>query len=802
MHDITKEFNTFAMMHGNWSEAVFRRFRGIIDTETDLSALDSDLKNAPSSSSAIASYSVHLTRLVRQRCSDVIEKWVNADLQLFGWALDMDGAAYLHFYVLVYMWKCISDGSRARSVRHIKKFEQDREAWRQFVVKSILADPRGQSEMMAERVMDSATQTLVKLTTKALSATAKSQLLDHAPLFTAAAVQSSLDERLPFNPAADSDEVVRYATDQANFISDEFEKRWKEHYQTLKARLVTEFRYEVRTALEKLLKHLENIRKFLKTGREAGSNLFSTSAQPGRTCFNVSSSDQQSATFAFFIDSCVGNNRQSDLYRDDTTWTWAENSNWEICSVHDLESWGSVPFVNMQTRHGVISSLEVFCDALAPRCLTKLREMETEGSLKLDITDLGLDSIYYKFKEDAIGCSACCPVCGRKCDRPEPGSATHRHACALGHQLRVMAGVTQGGMPSFQTCDEIQDDANIRDLRTRKWKTWRELKTEYPEWEFQYCEDASTKITNITKFRNCWQFHGKRICEHHTRSGKPITFSLLKPRDLHIVYVIDTDSNEKCNGLYHSICEMCNDHDMEEQYMSIIHADAKSTLQTVAPTRIKDWLCAVKNESASTIIAAMRGWDDERVDVSIVDFLIRHNSNYMRQRVHLRREPQLPNTEKVRLFEALYHPTLDRPDALLTTGVAYVTNDMREDPLAQFICERRGHDHFDFMREVDFRKYAKRVEEVGKKAAIVVADRLRAILQEEASANSLDWAWRVLSLDEGSSSPDVLDAAIDLTNALYRFCEREQPNSPAAADARAAIERVSEAKKRLLQCLR
>ena len=98
-----------------------------------------------------------------------------------------------------------------------------------------------------------------------------------------------------------------------------------------------------------------------------------------------------------------------------------------------------------------------------PGSLLALRR--TRYDVALDLREMDLDAVYLEFKHESIGCTETCPCCGRKCDQPIQ-DLNHRHACTLGHQLRAMAGVTVQGFPSFQTCEEIPDDAKIQELKS------------------------------------------------------------------------------------------------------------------------------------------------------------------------------------------------------------------------------------------------------------------------------------------------------------------------------------------------
>ncbi|CAD7946535.1 unnamed protein product [Amoebophrya sp. A120] len=808
-HDIRSQFNLLVRNEGRWRGTVFKRFREIILREVDLSRLDTETEQgAGCASSVVANYSVHLTRLVRQRCSEAIDKSVSEDLRRFGWKLDMDGMAHLHFYALVTMWSLISDGSRARSVRHIEVFEKDREPWLQFVIKSILSDPRGQSEIMAERVMDSAMESLGKDLQKKTAKDATEQMQHHAGAFSAVALQESLDSRLPFCPTADSNEVVRYLTDQAAFIQEEFEKKWKETYQSIKARFVAQHKMDRKDALSKLLHHLAKLKQFLGTIRDdGGTHLFAASSQRGRNCFDVNASDQHSAVFAFFIDSCVGNNRQSDLFRDSTTWVWDGAAGWEIDGVDTLDTWGSVPFVKMPTTQGLkIVSFDVFCEVLEARCLKELKACE---DVQLDIQEMGLDTTYFNFKETAIGCTHCCPACGRKCDQPGAGEPTHRHSCKLGHQMRVMAGVSNNGFPSFLTCDEIKDDAAIKDLRTRKWTTWKEIKKDNPLWDFDFFEDAQDKLSNVVKFRSCWEYHGKRVCDYWTKQGKPIKFSVMKPRDMLLIVLTDVNFVERCVSVWKDLKRWSAD--AGEQYVTIVHSDANRLTQMVSPIRIKDFLEDLQEESDA--VAAMQGSRaDEQVACNIVTLLRNNVATYLRQKINI----DLPNRAMPEQdMQSLVDLHINFPDIANIISGATLT-DPPNCPYHKYWCSRNGVDPKKPISCDDPRKMAKQAEEYGKKAKIDIAERVPHILEQVEQEDSLLWAWQVLGIEEGTPKSDVFDVAGDLLTMLEELqTDIRSANLPhlpggnnqannssfSAEDVQQAKEKVGRARDRLTRFL-
>jgi hypothetical protein len=175
--------------------------------------------------------------------------------------------------------------------------------------------------------------------------------------------------------------------------------------------------------------------------------------------------------------------------------------------------------------------------------ITQLRQSFSSVDAKQwGLAELGLDAIYYQFKSESLGCSATCPTCGRKCDRPLcDGPGKHKHACSLGHQLRGMAGVrVANDMPSFLCCDEISDGSDVQLVGKKKWVKWSDVKKQYPEWDFaQTGQTAAQRTQRIRQFRECWNHHGKKLCAHFTKCALPMNYCLYKARNMHMVFVVN-----------------------------------------------------------------------------------------------------------------------------------------------------------------------------------------------------------------------------------------------------------------------
>ncbi len=141
-----------------------------------------------------------------------------------------------------------------------------------------------------------------------------------------------------------------------------------------------------------------------------------------------------------------------------------------------------------------------------------------------------------------------------------------------------MSGITVGGNPSFQTCDEIPDSHNVEELPSREWSTWAEVKKKHPSWQFNFDIDASERLKNIRKFRECWDFHGNDICASLREEGYDISYCPVRPRDLHILLVLPDASS---NSLEAARTILTENAAAEKQYCSIFYSDKYAQTQAV-----------------------------------------------------------------------------------------------------------------------------------------------------------------------------------------------------------------------------
>jgi len=117
----------------------------------------------------------------------------------------------------------------------------------------------------------------------------------------------------------------------------------------------------------------------------------------------------------------------------------------------------------------------------------------------------------------------------------------HTHKCELGHQLRSMKGVRRGeNRLSVLTCEEIEDNSQIEvDGNKRLWSDYKK-EGEMKNWKFQIINKEKQR-RNITKFKDCWNKHGKYFAEKYEKLyGSDIKFEeVVQIEKIHFILCLD-----------------------------------------------------------------------------------------------------------------------------------------------------------------------------------------------------------------------------------------------------------------------
>lgn len=153
---------------------------------------------------------------------------------------------------------------------------------------------------------------------------------------------------------------------------------------------------------------------------------------------------------------------------------------------------------------------------------------EIENCIKLNPVDRGslnIEEDYQRLQIEAIGCTAVCKFCKKKCEHPYPyDKDPHKHyATSTGHQPRIFAHgyvmKKDKKLASKICCDLVEKDRIIK--LNGVDQTWEQSLNApgMEDWDIEAGKSIHQFETELNAYEKMWKIHGKRICE---RIGKGI----------------------------------------------------------------------------------------------------------------------------------------------------------------------------------------------------------------------------------------------------------------------------------------
>ena len=126
------------------------------------------------------------------------------------------------------------------------------------------------------------------------------------------------------------------------------------------------------------------------------------------------------------------------------------------------------------------------------------------------------------------------------------GDEDNKHSCSTGHQLRAFAGIKMevSNEASLFQCNEIKDNDFIIVKGIRK--RWRDMKLDYPEWDFDLITTADELAQLKSKFLYVWSKVGE---EHYCKKFSMKYIQMNSPRALpesfHYMLLLDSSGSMK-----------------------------------------------------------------------------------------------------------------------------------------------------------------------------------------------------------------------------------------------------------------
>ena len=475
----------------------------IIESQINLDEVD-----CSSSNSSISSFSVSLLKIIHTKVQEFIRNIINVEFGRFGLALDLDGMSALHFYALLNSWKLLSKGQRNRSMKEIQSMQMDENNWREYFISNVCSQPIDASKAAAKNMVKTAIHEFLKDLKLDTGKVIGEQLTKYRDQFNSKKIQDELDSNLLFSKCSEEKLVIEYITNQTQYVTNEFEMRFKDKFNQIKSQALFETQQTVFKEMVKFQRTITDLMRYME--KKGMKDMTSKVMFHGgdTNVFDVRADEANVTAMNFFIDYCKGNaiaksfERFSELKAQDRTF---------IIQYCDADSKFGLP------------SLFYFCEEASDIIGKYISDSSSDNS-NWSLVDMNLDNLYNDFKNSSIGCPETCPTCGRKCDQ-DINSVNHRHACELGHQIRGMSGVRlESGAASTETCEEIRNDRKVYLETENVWCTWYDKKQRHKDWDYVCLTDNDQRLDRIVKIRHCWDTYGNALCNHHATRGIPIKF--------------------------------------------------------------------------------------------------------------------------------------------------------------------------------------------------------------------------------------------------------------------------------------
>ncbi|CAD8174714.1 unnamed protein product [Paramecium octaurelia] len=295
------------------------------------------------------------------------------------------------------------------------------------------------------------------------------------------------------------DQIMEYMRNQSKYI----EKYVKEKISTIKqeisTKLTNQLKKDLKSHLQKVSTNTKNLHDFVFDSLQA-QDYFKKLPNP----------DEAPQLLYKIVLSCLQGQVEKSLLE------LIKEDKRDAFQTQDFHIFDYPLCVAIQKSDAEIQILLDFVSAFEKKIKDGISGID---ALQIEFEKLNVQADLDALQLKQIGCLEFCPICKRKCDE-EIDDSNHKHQCKNGHQLRGMCGVLIGCYPSLYTCEEIQDDFQIKELETQNIKQWKEIKQTYNNWIFScFLKDEQKQLKE--KFMKIWnQNIGQMICKRLTEELK------------------------------------------------------------------------------------------------------------------------------------------------------------------------------------------------------------------------------------------------------------------------------------------
>ncbi|CAD8107836.1 unnamed protein product [Paramecium sonneborni] len=488
----------------------------------------------------LGSANCKLIQIIMSKIKSQIQQF-NKQFAIFGITLSDIGERCIYYYSMILIWrfscyqkwKTLEEGHNNLQKLYPIQFEKFKA--------QILQNKVQQSSIKAKSLSDAIYQAYINYFY--FDNQIKVKNLIKAKIINCYQIIKELDRKLLENYNKNLDEnmkieIFNYITDQKNFIENQVKIQIKQIQEQLKQDFQQQLRDGLTNYLLILKSNIEIILNNIQNQQMYGNKVnefFESHEQDSRK-------DLEFEQMMFkLIQPCIfGVQEQNPILNKIKR---------KFQGIFYHEQYRSIfPQLNLLVlkQEEEIQQLKPYIQQLLTEFNENLRKCQNE-ILRIDIFDI--NSEFDEMKLNMIGCIESCPFCNRKCD--EPNDNNHRHKCKNGHQLGGMNYVLLKDKPSLLICEEIKDDQILKTQDSTIFRTWKDMKKMYKEWDFDLLTNLEDKDKIKNKMMNVWNGGiGLLVCNFLTQKyGKKIQFINKNEFELtNIHYIIVLDDSQSMQG--------------------------------------------------------------------------------------------------------------------------------------------------------------------------------------------------------------------------------------------------------------
>ncbi|CAD8170652.1 unnamed protein product [Paramecium pentaurelia] len=449
-------------------------------------------------------YSFSLIKRIMQKIEVKIKEF-NMQFSDFGVILTDLGERCLFYYAIFTIWRILCFGQYQSTESNKKELkDQTDEQYIKFKAdiqqnKKEQSKIRGQTQ--AQDIINQATQRFYKKYCEEAT-----QMIMNYSKVSSFDLMKKLDKEIleRSNNTVTDDQIISYIRNQCAYIEKYVKDKITNIKSEIQIKLTNKLRQDLKSHLQKVDANTKNLHDFVTYALKAQEYFV-----------QLKNPDEAPELLYKIVLSCLQGQVQQNLLdqiKDDKR---------DAFQTQDFHIFDLPLCVPIQKSDAEIQILLDFVKAFEKKIKDSISSLDT---MQIEFEKLNVQADLDALQLKQIGCLEFCPICKRKCDQ-EIDDNNHKHQCKNGHQLRGMSGVLIGCHPSLYTCEEIQDDFQIKELETQNIKKWKEIKQIYNTWLFSCLTKDELKQLK-EKFMKIWNNNiGQMICKKLSEEfGKDIFY--------------------------------------------------------------------------------------------------------------------------------------------------------------------------------------------------------------------------------------------------------------------------------------